>query len=509
MQIVSNEFATAMVDKPYIAKITLSTGTVIQGKPILEIDFRGGANNKGDAVAIGSAIAASVEINLEASGVELPDKEFGFTVELGLDLTDSTEWLTMGNYMMDDVVDEEDRIILRGIDAMSKKFDREYEPLDGINFTDGAVDSLEFLTAMCSRRGVAADFYGLEGIPLLGFNPAGYTERKIIGMVAGLYGRFAVIDRDGILRFRWYTPVDITIDGDSYYDGGLEKAGYGFSVGWLKCFVEPLEETIIEGDDTADQGIYFECPWMNQERLVAIWEQVKSFTFHPVSQLAFFGDPRLDPGDIILLTDCSGATVAVPVMSIIHEFDGGIRTEITAQGQSKTDVYEGPVQREVRRTTAKIIKKQNEIEISISEADKKMSSITLDVNNIKSEVRKQSDTVDKIQQDMTSVHQTAEDVSIKVQKIIDNGTSKVTTSMGYTFGDDGMHIAKNGEQISNLVDHTGIHVKRGEEVMLRANASGVNAADVTIRNYLIVGNHARFEDYTDGTDSERTACFWI
>jgi hypothetical protein len=509
MQIVSNEFATAMVDKPYIAKITLSTGTVIQGKPILEIDFRGGANNKGDAVAIGSAIAASVEINLEASEVGLPDKEFSFTVELGLDLTDSTEWLNMGNYMMADVVDEEDRIILRGIDAMSKKFDREYEPLDGINFTDGAVDSIEFLTAMCSRRGVAADFYGLEGIPLLGFDPAGCTERKIIGMIAGLYGRFAVIDRDGILRFRWYAPVDVTIDGDSYYDGGLEKAGYGFSVGWLKCFVEPLEETIVEGNDAAEQGIYFECPWMNQERLVAIWEQVKNFTFHPVSQLAFFGDPRLDPGDVITLTDCKGATVTVPVMSIIHEFDGGIRTEITAQGQSKTDVYEGPVQREVKRTAAKIVKKQKEIEISISEADRKISSITLDVDNIKSEVKKQSDTVGKIQQDMTSIQQTADDVSIKVQKIIDNGTSKVTTGMGYTFGDDGLHIAKNGEQISNLVDHTGVHVKRGEEVMLQADANGVNAADVTIRNYLIVGNHARFEDYTDGTDSERTACFWI
>jgi hypothetical protein len=81
--------------------------------------------------------------------------------------------------------------------------------------------------------------------------------------------------------------------------------------------------------------------------------------------------------------------------------------------------------------------------------------------------------------------------------------------MGYTFGDDGLHIAKQGEQIDNLVDHTGIHVMRDDEVMLQADHTGVNAADVKVRNYLIIGNHARFEDYTDGTDSERTACFWI
>lgn len=369
MRIVSEAYAAAMVDKPYIAKINLSTGAVIQGKPILDIDFRGGANSTGSSVTIGSAIAASVEITIEASEVELPDKEFGFTVEIGPDLGDSTEWLTMGNYLMDDVVDEEDKLVLKGIDAMSKKFDREYEPLGGFDFTQGDVDSLSFVTAMCDRRGVEVDFTGLEEIPLSGFDPAGYTERKIIGMVAGLYGRFAVIDRDGVLRFLWYASVDVTIDGDSYYDGGLEKAGYEFSVGWLKCFVEPLEETIIEGDDTAEQGIYFECPWMNQDRLMAIWERVKDFSFRPVSQLSFFGDPRLDPGDVISLTDYSGATMTVPVMSIFHEFDGGIRTEITAQGQSKTDVHEGPVQREVKRTTAKIVKKQKEIEISISEAD--------------------------------------------------------------------------------------------------------------------------------------------
>jgi len=40
---------------------------------------------------------------------------------------------------------------------------------------------------------------------------------------------------------------------------------------------------------------------------------------------------------------------------------------------------------------------------------------------------------------------------------------------------------------------------------LQANDKGVVAADVTVRNYLIMGSHARFEDYGAG----RTACFWL
>lgn len=509
MQNVSEKFAAAMADHPYIAKITLDTGDEIQGDPILGIDFRGGSNSAGNAISIGSAIAKSVEITLDADGVDLPGIEFGFTVAVGIELEDSTEWLTMGQYLMDDVIDEEDRIILKGLDSMAKKFDREYEPMPEFDFSQGSVDSIAFLTALCARRGVEADLASLQGIPLSGYDPAVCTERKIIGMIAGLYGKFAVIDREGVLRFRWYEPVEVQIDGDSYYEGGLEKAGFGFTVGWLKCFVEVLEETIMEGDDAAEQGIYFECPWMTEYRLAALWEQVKDFTFHPVPQLSFFGDPRLDPGDVISLTDLSGAIASVPVMTILHEFDGGIKTEITAQGQSKTDAYEGPVQRQSKRTIAKIIKKQKEIEISVAESGGKISEILLDVDGIESKVASQEETVGNIQQEMTAVKQSAQDVSIKIQKIIDDGASKITTAMGYTFDDDGMHIAKDGEQINNTVDHTGVHVKRGEEIMLQADANGVIATDVTVRNYLIVGSHARFEDYTDGTDSERTACFWI
>ena len=61
----------------------------------------------------------------------------------------------------------------------------------------------------------------------------------------------------------------------------------------------------------------------------------------------------------------------------------------------------------------------------------------------------------------------------------------------------------------NSLDETGMYVKRSDDVMLQANANGVIATDVSVRNYLIIGCHGRFEDYSDGTDTARTACFWI
>lgn len=139
-----------------------------------------------------------------------------------------------------------------------------------------------------------------------------------------------------------------------------------------------------------------------------------------------------------------------------------------------------------------------------------------ELESAKREVANAQAAVDAAMEDLLTTKQTVADlkvqsdnVNIEVKKIIDYGVDKVTTSMGYTFNDDGLHIQKPGQEIINTLDDEGMSVTRGEEVMLKADKDGVIATDVKVRNYLIVGNHARFEDYNDGTDGKRTACFWI
>ena len=54
-----------------------------------------------------------------------------------------------------------------------------------------------------------------------------------------------------------------------------------------------------------------------------------------------------------------------------------------------------------------------------------------------------------------------------------------------------------------------MQITRDDDVVLEANADGVNALNLSARQYLIVGANTRFEDYSNGTDSKRTACFFI
>lgn len=102
---------------------------------------------------------------------------------------------------------------------------------------------------------------------------------------------------------------------------------------------------------------------------------------------------------------------------------------------------------------------------------------------------------------------TAEGLSIEVQGLRNQGATKVATRIGYTFDDDGLRIKKPGEEMENKMDNTGMYVMRSGEPMLTANNGGVVATDVTVRNFLNMGENSRFEDYSDGVDTARTGCF--
>lgn len=118
---------------------------------------------------------------------------------------------------------------------------------------------------------------------------------------------------------------------------------------------------------------------------------------------------------------------------------------------------------------------------------------------------RQDSDYDLFRQEISRVEQTANDVSIRIDSVESDGVTKVKTGMGYTFDDKGLLIQKPGTQIENRLDHTGMYVKFSGTDILVANHNGVTGKDVKVNNFLIIGNHARFEDYGNG----RTACYWI
>ena len=120
-------------------------------------------------------------------------------------------------------------------------------------------------------------------------------------------------------------------------------------------------------------------------------------------------------------------------------------------------------------------------------------------------IRTRVDSVQENQDRLSSeISQTARSVSLFINRVETEGTQQVTTRNGYTFSDQGLQIQRSGESVQSLLTHTGLQVTRDAECLLQADKDGVRAVDVTVGNYLIVGSHARFEDYYQN----RTACYY-
>lgn len=102
----------------------------------------------------------------------------------------------------------------------------------------------------------------------------------------------------------------------------------------------------------------------------------------------------------------------------------------------------------------------------------------------------------------------AEAVNIAIEQEMAKGVDRVETKTGYRFDSDGLNISKTGEEMSNVLDNTGMYVKRNGEEILTANNNGVDAVNLHAKTYLIIGagnGRSRFEDYL----TNRTGCFWV
>jgi hypothetical protein len=127
------------------------------------------------------------------------------------------------------------------------------------------------------------------------------------------------------------------------------------------------------------------------------------------------------------------------------------------------------------------------------------------INDNRDKVDSVSSSVGDIAEMSSELKRDMESLSFKINEV---GVDKVTTTTGYKFDKDGLHISKTSDPMSNKIDNTGMYVKRYGEDILTATDKGVDAVNLHAKTYLIVGaeeGRSRFEDY----GANETGCFWI
>lgn len=168
---------------------------------------------------------------------------------------------------------------------------------------------------------------------------SGRTLRSLAAHIALLSGANAVIGRGGALRLLRFQASEAAVGPERYYESGLTVEEGDFVFGALEVTVPGGSVEAGTGEEDAvvytrqlegvSQGLAYTGADYTQAVFDRVWEAWQGRAFRPAS-VKFLGNPLLDVGDVIAVTDRAGTVYTVPVMSLRHSFDGGFTTTVTA-----------------------------------------------------------------------------------------------------------------------------------------------------------------------------------
>lgn len=360
--------------RTFRARMTLDDTVIESG--FVSVDMKCIAGTGTSTLEIGCASSTQLDITMIQPDINLTGREF--LLEFGLLLDDdSIEYVKMGYFMAQKPAADDGRITFTAYDRMAYRMSGYY---------------ISKLTYPCDISEVCAEIESLTGIRMknapsgisIAKNFDGYTYRQAVGFIAGLAGKFATFDRDGVLDFRWYAQVDYLIDLNRSFDDIVVQENV-FQVGYISCAVDE-NSTLRVGDGTT--GIATSNFLVTQEILDSLYTVLKGMSYHPTT-CSFAGDMRLDLGDMIQVSGKDGKVYDVPIMSLNFSYDGGLITTIGSYGSTELSeaTFVSPTENYVQQVYRRLYADKLDVrEAEIKYADiKKLEAVEGDIKNLKTD----------------------------------------------------------------------------------------------------------------------------
>ena len=279
----------------------------------------------------------------------------------------------------------------------------------------------------------------------------------------------------------------------------LRRSGADVGISWPNTTREDLNTYVLSGN-------YLLSAIQTQDtRAVAqrLYDRLSQVQYTPCS-MELPASWAVEPGQILTLTDAAGQTFTLYVMTT--DCDGS-RMRVQSVGSARRITPAAASGTRYEGLSGKVLELRTDVEglhLQTTDTAGALTELTVNVEGLHSRVSRQTETEQGQQQRLNDLQQKADSLDLSVKNILLSGDAREVTATDYRFTDRGVAISRQGQQVETLLDHSGMYISRDGETLLQANEQGVAAEDITVRNYLVVGLHSRFEDYGDGT-----ACFYI
>lgn len=297
---------------------------------LLSLTISGSVNGDQEEIGVGAACARTVTIQFSGVQRTFSDGLLQVSIKAG------GETLPVGKFQVVESVTQGGQTTVTAADAMLYLLDQAYLPSAELTSAWSVLSDIVDKSGITLGASVTGFQTTLSAVDMSTISDEN-TFRTVVGWLAALCGRNAVISRTGALEFVWYTASGFALSQQDCYEGmdQVQDSNRVFSMLAVTATDQEGETVTLTPTDISGSGGSIENDYMTQDRLDAIWADIGGLTYRP-ADLSFLGDLRLDAGDLISYTLADGTSCTVPAMNLTHTFDGGVTTQVTAAGQSET-----------------------------------------------------------------------------------------------------------------------------------------------------------------------------
>ena len=233
----------------------------------------------------------------------------------------------------------------------------------------------------------------------------------------------------------------------------------------------------------------------------------------------YIGNFLVEPADKIDIITNGNNKITTFVLCDFINFNGTLieASEWTFEADEETEANPSNLGEAIKQTYARVNKVEQRIDLVVSDTNNKIAELNLTAENInasvksveeatKEQIQNTNENYEKLAKEV-NLKMTSEAVQIAITQELEKGTSKVATSTGFTFDENGLTIEKTDSEISTNIDENGLSVFKNNDEVLTADNTGVKAKNLHATTYLIVGKNTYFADYDERGES-RAGAFW-
>lgn len=240
---------------------------------------------------------------------------------------------------------------------------------------------------VCENVGLTLDYINQDDLPDMYLTKfaEGITNREALEKISHFIVGYAKISRYGYLELKSFVETGYSIDPTYYFAKGLTKNDIRYVVGGITCTVsDDSETTTLHSGSYIGSQITIENSAMTQEKLDVIYNKLTKISYYPYS-LSWRGNPALEVGDLITVSDLEGNIYKVPNISYTLEFNGALKGSSSADTTSTTKVVSSnnsPLLNKITKSVNEVKAENTVISNKVTEVDRIVGVINEKVENV-------------------------------------------------------------------------------------------------------------------------------